>query len=71
MFVRLIVRISVDWALRFKIKSKMKIYTLDVVVLHKYPGNSFFFVEVDSRMMVGQLDLDVPVADLALDLNYC
>jgi len=47
----------------------MKINTFDIVIFGENPGDPFLLVEVNSRVVVGQLNLDVSVADLAFDLD--
>ena len=48
----------------------MKINIFDIIILHEYFRYPFFLVKMDTRVMVGQLDLDIPVANLAFDLKY-
>lgn len=47
----------------------MKINTFDIVIFGENPGDPFLLVEMNSRMMIGQLYFDISVADLALDLD--
>ena len=47
----------------------MEVDVLDVVVLVEDAADALLLVEVELRVVVGLLDLDVPVADLALQLR--
>ena len=49
--------------------SEAEVNVLDVVVLVEDAADALLLVEVELRVVVGLLDLDVPVADLALQLR--
>ena len=49
--------------------SEVEVDVLDVVVLVEDAADALLLVEVELRVVVGLLDLDVPVADLALQLR--